>query len=227
MRHSFSLYLSAHPKFFPHPWLIFRKDSKLQNTFQRHVNAFSKYREFPTVQSGKPQPPPPPVYPALNLGQERSALRGYGSPKNTAGQAVVVARLGPLLHGLPFSIPSLQTRIPGGPWSLEAAFGVWLCGAATCSPGKMTAQPSETPVSQGAKGLNINCSTKGHFFWAARPCPVRNAEGSQGCKCTGAVPRRPRAPALCKIPSGFYFAEATALFCVTREHLGKQLSAYK
>lgn len=62
MRHRvFLWYLSAHPKFFPHPWLIFRKDAKLKNTFQRHVNVFGKDQEFSTVEQW-----PPPWAPVLH-----------------------------------------------------------------------------------------------------------------------------------------------------------------
>lgn len=129
-----------------------------------------------------------------------------------------------ILH--PFPRGPYRLKSLGGPetlWSLQAAFGVWLSRPATCSPGRMTAHPSITLFSQGVKGLNFNCSTKGYFSGLQILVQCEYAERGQECKCIDAVPRRPCAPALCKIPSGFYFAEAMTLLCVTFGRLALRL----
>ena len=109
------------------------------------------------------------MYPALNLGEERKALRGPGSQEGHHGSdhhygANWPPPRAPTHHLFPHS-PG-RPASPGGPetpWRLEAAFGAWQRGPAICCPGTVTAHPSIMPFSQGAKGLNFNCSTKGSF----------------------------------------------------------------
>lgn len=142
--------------------------------------------------------------------------------KDTVGQTAIVEptdhpHCAPILHLFPH-IP-YRPESPGGP---ETPRLLWTVAEQTgrFSPGIMTTYPSIMTFSQRAKGLNFNCSTKGYFSGLQVLVQCEYIERGQECKCIDAVPRRPCALALCKIPSGFYFAEATALFCVTRECLG-------
>lgn len=192
-------------KHFPKPCKCLQQGPGVPHRTERPTTAASCLRVF-----------------CFEFGAGEECAEGLWLPQGHSGSGSPSGATGSPSPSLPTQAP--QTRIPGGPATPrrpEAACGAWPCRPATCSSGTVTAHPSITPFSPRAKGLNFNCSTKGYFSGLQVPVQCEYAERSQECKCMDAVPRRPCAPALCRIPSGFHFAEATALFCVTREHVGE------
>lgn len=143
------------------------------------MSSASLRSSLPTVHSCKPQPPPAGGYSALNLREERNALRDTGSREGQQSQLAA-----PRLPLSTLSHAAYRPKSPEGP-------GGCLWRAAVQTGQLLPAHPSITPFNQGAKGLNFSCSTKGYFSGLQVLVWCEYAERSQECKCIDVVPTRP------------------------------------